>query len=451
MALSGLDIYKLLPRTNCGDCGPPTCLAFAMQLAAKKTTLDKCPHVSEDAKETLAGAAEPPIRLVRIGALEIGNETVMFRHEETFHHPCGIAVTLSDQLGAEERAERLEQIQALQFERVGQQIGVDLIAVQGTQPDSEGYAQLVQQVASASSLGLILSHEQPTALEAAIEVCAENKPLLHAATEQNYEAMAKLAKAFECPLAVRAEGLDALAELTPKIKALGVQDLVLDPGVQQPLQTLQELTQIRRLALKQTFRPLGYPVMASVTSENAQTQVVEATTYMSKYANLIVFPGAEPWQLLPLLTLRQNLYTDPRVPLQVEPKLYPVGPVTPDSPVLITTNFSLSYFTVEGEVESSKVGAYILAIDTEGQSVLTAYAADKLTPEVITKQLQADKVSELVRHKTLIIPGYVATLSAKLADASGWKVQVGPREASSLPAYLRQLTNSSARGEGGRA
>ena len=441
MALSGLEIYKLLPRTNCGDCGPPTCLAFAMQLAAKKTTLDKCPHVSEEARAALEGAAEPPIRLVKIGALEIGNETVMFRHEETFHHPCGIAIEVPDTLDADALNARLTKIAALSFERVGQQISVDLIAVRDSQSDPAKFASLVQQVTSSSPLGLVLISDSPAVLESALDVCADRQPLLYAANEQNYEAMAKLAKAANCPLAVQAEGLDGLADLTPKIKDLGVQDMILDPGVRQPLQVMHELTHIRRLALKQTFRPLGYPTMAFVSAEDPQAQVLEATTYISKYANLVIFPGAEPWQVLPLLTLRQNLYTDPRVPLQVEPKLYSVGPATPDSPVLVTTNFSLTYFTVEGEVEASKMGAHILAVDTEGQSVLTAFASDKFTPETIIKQLQSSHVQQHVRHKTMVIPGYVAVMTAKLADASGWKVLVGPREASGLPAYLRQLAS----------
>ncbi len=440
MALTGLEIYKLLPRTNCGDCGPPTCLAFAMQLAAKKTALDKCPHVSDEAKQALEGASEPPIRLVKIGDLEIGNETVMFRHEETYHHPCGIAIEVADTLESDELNNRLDQIRALHFERVGQQIGVDLIAIRDTQADPDKYKELVQKVTSDSSLGLILISSSVPVLEAALDICKERKPLLYAATEENHEAMAKLAKAARCPLAVCAEGLDALAELTPKIKELGAEDLVLDPGTREPTQVVHDLTHIRRLALKQTFRPLGYPTMAFATAEDAQTQVLEAVSYISKYANLVVFPGAEPWQVLPLLTLRQNLYTDPRVPLQVEPELYPVGPVTSDSPLLVTTNFSLTYFTVEGEIEASKTGAYILAVDTEGQSVLTAFASDKFTAETIAKQLGVTKAGERVKHNTLIIPGYVAVLSAKLADASGWQVLVGPREASGLPAYLRQLS-----------
>ena len=96
MALSGLDIYKLLPKTNCKQCGYATCLAFAMALAKKAVDIDKCPFLSEEAKRILESSSLPPIRLVTIGfgdtKLEVGNETVMFRHEEKFHRPCGSSI-----------------------------------------------------------------------------------------------------------------------------------------------------------------------------------------------------------------------------------------------------------------------------------------------------------------------------------------------------------------------
>lgn len=440
MALTGLQIYKLLPRTNCGECGPPTCLAFAMQLAQKKASLDACPYVSDEAKAALEGASAPPIRLVKIGTdgneLAIGNETVLFRHEETFHHPCGIAVAITDELEGEALDKKIEEINGLWFDRVGQTIGVELIAIKDTTGDPKKYSTVVKEVVAKSKQAPILMSSEPNVIRLAAASARSKNPLIYAANSENYQAMANVAKMVKCPLAVYGNGLDEVAELTEKIQALGVEDLVIDTGAREPLKVVDDLTQARRLALRRTFRPLGYPTITFV--EDEEKQIAQASTYISKYAGIVVCPGSEPWQILPLLALRQNLYTDPRVPLQVEPIVYEVGDVTPDSPVLMTTNFSLTYFTVLGEVEASKIPAYILAVDTEGQSVLTAYSSEKLTAEGVAKMLNGTGIKDKVNHNKLVIPGYVAVMSGKLEEESGWKVLVGPREASALPAYLRQ-------------
>ncbi len=441
MALSGLEIYKLLPRTNCGECGPPTCLAFAMQLAQKKTSLDKCPYVSDEAKAALEGASAPPIKLVKIGAgeneLEIGNETVMFRHEESFHHPCGLAVTITDELEGEALNKKIEEINNLWFDRVGQMIGVELIAIKDTSKDAQKYADVVKEVADKSRQTPVLMSFDPSIIEAALEVSSSKKPLIYAANGENFAEMAKLAKKSNVPLAVCGEGIDEVAELTPKIKNLGVDDLVLDTGSRNMLEVMSDLTQIRRQALNNNFRPLGYPTIAFATSVE-QNLVLEASTYISKYANIVVLDESESWQILPLLALRQNIYTDPRVPLQVEAKVIEVGDVTPDSPVLLTTNFSLTYFTILGEVEASRIPVYILTIDTEGQSVLTAYSSEKLNAEDTAKAIQETGLKDMVNHNKIIIPGYVAVMSGALEAESGWDVIVGPREATGIPAFLKQ-------------
>ncbi len=442
MGLTGLEIYRHLPRTNCGDCGVPTCLAFAMKLANKQASLDDCPHVSEEGKAALGAASAPPIRLVTIGVgdnkLEIGNETVLFRHEETFYHPTGIAIEVDAGMPEAELTKRMEEIGKLQFERVGQEIGVNLVAVRDA--DSSGpdkYAEVVSKVSSISELPLVLVNSDPAGIEAALKVCADGKPLIYAATPDNYESMAQLAKENGCPLAVAAEGLEELASLTEKVKALGVEDMVLDPKAKGIVDMETALTHIRRLALRKTFRPLGYPAMAFTESEDPVQEAAEASTYVAKYAGIVVMKNPAPSVVLPVLTMRQNIYTDPQKPIQMEPKVYEVGEVTDESPVLITTNFSLTYFSVEGEVEASRIPAYILAVDTEGQSVLTAYAAEKFTAEDTAAAMKKFELDKLVSHKKVIIPGFVAVMSGALEEESGWEVLVGPREATGIPAFLR--------------
>jgi len=441
MALTGLQIYKLLPKTNCGDCNFPTCMAFAMQLAAKKVSLDQCPHVSEEARKALAEASAPPMKLVRIGEgenrLEVGQETVLFRHEEKFYHPTGVAILVEDSLSDEEIDRKIDAISKLKFTRVGEQIGVDLVALRHVSSDGGRYSQLAAKIQEKTGLPLILICQDTSLLEDALKKVGDKRPLLYTATKDNFERMASLAKSYNCPLSVRAESLEELADLTQNIKKMGVDELVLDPGTRETGKALCELTKLRRLALKKVFRPLGYPVIIFTSEDNPFQEVAQATTYVCKYASIVVMKADTPWQILPLLTVRQNIYTDPQVPNAVEAKLYEIGAVTPKSPVIVTTNFSLTYFTVESEVENSKVPTYISVVDTEGLGVLNAYAGDKWSPEKIAKTLEAQKVREKVEHNAIIIPGLVAVFRAELEEEFGWKVLVGPEEAARIPSFLK--------------
>lgn len=436
--LTGLDIYKLLPRTNCGDCGFSTCMAFAMQVAAKKAALDQCPHVTPEAKEALGEAQAPPMRTVQIGvgpkAWAVGGETVLFRHEEKFHRPCAVAVEIPDSLPPEEIARRAKMLTELRFVRIGQELRVNLVALIHTGGD---LVQAVQAVRETCDLPLLLSCPDLEQAAKAVELLSARRPLLHPATPENYEAMGRLAKEFGCVLGVRAPGAEALAALTPKLRELGIEDLLLDPGMDGLLPTFMELVRLRRLALKKLFRPVGYPTMVFVRGADYFDLLAQATVYICKYASVVVLPEARPELLLPLLTVRQNIYTDPQVPLAIEAKVYEVGQPGPDSPVLVTTNFALTYFTVESEVERSRVPAYIAVIDTGGLGVLNAYADDRLTAEIIVKTLRSYGIMDRVRHKKIIIPGLVAMLKAEIEEESGWEVLVGPEDAAGIPTFLK--------------
>ncbi|MBI3008410.1 MAG: acetyl-CoA decarbonylase/synthase complex subunit gamma [Candidatus Omnitrophica bacterium] len=441
MALTGLDIYKQLPKTNCRVCGFPTCLAFAMQLAAKKVSLDKCPKITDEAKANLEGASQPPIKLVTIGTgdkkIEVGNETVLFRHEETFYHPTGVGFVIDSALSDGEISDRVKKINDLKFDRVGQHISVNLIAVKQSTDGKAKFPSVVKKVAESTDLALVLMSEDPAVMSSALESCSARRPLIYAATSANFAQMAELAKKYSLPLAVLEQDLDKLAELTQKISAMGVTELVLDTGKKPMVRKLWDLTQIRRLSLKKTFRPLGYPTITITGNQNPYMEASEAAIYISKYSSLVLMEGCEKWEVLPLLTLRQDIYTDPQKPSQVEPNVYEIGNVTDKSPVVITTNFSITYYTVEAEVESSKVPAFLIACNAEGMSVLTAWAAEKFTAESITATLEKSGMKDKVSHRQVIIPGYVAVLSGKLEELSGWKVKVGPREASGVATFLR--------------
>jgi len=442
MALSGLDIYKLLPKTNCRECGFVTCLAFAMQLAKRAVSIDKCPYLTEEAKKILEASSLPPIKLVSIGEgenkLEVGNEAVLFRHEEKFHHPCGIGFIIEDSLSDSEIKQRLEKINQLKFERVGQQLNVNLIALRQNK-GKERFTEVVKLVLNNTTLSLVLMSEDLQTLSEALEITKDRKPLIYRATKDNLSQISKIASDFKAPLVVWGPDLETISNLTKELNNQGVADLVLDTGKKPVSDKIWDLTQMRRLALKKSNRSLGYPALVIVDKPDPYDETMEAASYIAKYASIILMKGIEAWQVLSLLTLRQNIYTDPQKPLQIEPKLYPIGSVTDKSPVLVTTNFSLTYYTVLSEVEASKVPSYIMSVDTEGMSVLTAWAAEKFTPEKISDSLNKFGVRDTVSHTRLIIPGYVAVISGDLEDKSGWEVVVGPKEAAGIPSFLKNL------------
>ncbi len=442
MALSGLDIYKLLPKTNCRECGFVTCLAFAMQLAKKAVSIDKCPYLSEEAKKILEAASQPPIRLVTIGEgedkLEVGNETVLFRHEEKFHHPCGIGFIIEDSPPDKEILDKVSEINKLQFERVGQQLKVNLVALRQNS-SKERFVRALNLIAPKTTLGLVLMSDDVPALQQALTIIRGRRPLIYRATKSNLAEVAKLAKEFGAALVVSADSLDATAELAAELMKQGVEDLILDSAGADIAAQIWDLVQVRRQALKKSNRSLGYPVLTVVERKDPYEEVIAAATYITKYAGIVLMKGVRREQVLPLLTLRQNIYTDPQKPLQIEPKLYSIGSANEKSPLLVTTNFSLTYYTVLGEVEASKIPSFILSVDTEGMSVLTAWAAEKFTADKIADFLNKFAVKDSVKHNSLIIPGYVAVISGELEEKSGWRVYVGPKEATGIPSFLKNL------------
>jgi acetyl-CoA decarbonylase/synthase complex subunit gamma len=436
----------MLPKTNCGECGFPTCLAFAMRLAAGQAELESCPSVSEEAKAKLSEASAPPIRLVTVGAgdkaFRVGEEQVLFRHEKTFYNPCGFALLIEDSMNDKEIDEKIEQFKGSQFERIAQLLRADLVAIKNSSRDVSKFAELVKKISDSLDFPLILMSEKAEALRAGLSHCADKKPLLCAAKKDNYESLAALAKENNCPLVVSDESMEGLIELSDKISGLGVKDLVLDPSSRKPASTLRDFVYIRRSALRQKLRSLGYPVIAFPAEESSESleEAVIAAVYVAKYGGIIVLRSLEPWKALPLFVLRQNIYTDPQQPMQVEEKVYALNNPEETSPVLLTTNFSLTYFIVSGEVEASKVPSWLCVMDVEGLSVLTAWAAGKFVPEKIAPFIKKSGIQDKIKHRTLIIPGYVAQISGELEDEMGdnWKVQVGTREAGDIPAFLKQ-------------
>jgi acetyl-CoA decarbonylase/synthase complex subunit gamma len=418
-------------------------MAFAMKLAAKNVELAACPYASDEAKKTIGAASKPPIRLVKIGPPEaevaIGNETVMFRHEKTFVHQTAIAVTFEDDMPHLDLAHRTAELRRYTLERVGEQLRVDLALVDNVTGEPDAFVETVRTVAGATGRGIILKSGNLAALEGALAVLDGARPLIHAATPENAEAIAALALKHKAPVVARAVSLDELAALTARLAKLGVSDIVLDvPGVN-PAAVMQQNTIVRKMALRSSFEPLGYPILNFVSGPDLPSVVADASTFMTKYASILILDSMQYQMILPLMMLRQNIYTDPQKPIQVEPKVYPIGEPGPDSLVLTTTNFSLTYFLVSGEIENSGVPAHLVIVESEGMSVLTAWAAGKFNGAKIAAAVKASGIEAQVRTRKLIIPGYVAQISGELEDAlPGWQVVVGPAEASDLGPLLKR-------------
>jgi acetyl-CoA decarbonylase/synthase complex subunit gamma len=443
MALSGVEIFKHLPKTNCKKCGFPTCLAFAMKLAGKQASLDSCPDASEEAKSFLGAASEPPMRAVTIGAgdkaLKVGEETVLFRHEKKFVNPCGFALAIKDTDSDADITAKAQSVANSEIERVGQKLRVELISVMNESGDPVKFASAVAKaVAAAPNAGIILATENPASVEAALAHVTGKKPLICGATAANLDAMVNLAKNAGASLVVKGEGIDAVVEMTEKAAGMGFKDLVIDTGARKAGEMVEQFTQLRRAAVKKGFKPAGYPVITCAINEDPYVELALASIAIAKYASIIVLSDISKWKTLALIALRQNIYTDPQVPMQVSQNVYKVGDAKADSPLLVTTNFSLTYFIVLGEVENAKVPSWLAVMDVEGLSVLTAWAAGKFTATKIAQFITESGADKNVSHKELIIPGYVAVLSGALEDKlPGWKITVGPREANALPAFLK--------------
>ena len=440
MALSGIQIYKLLPQTNCKECGFPTCLAFAMKLAAKQVELSLCPTVSEQAKSQLSEAAAPPVHplTLKSNGYEVlaGNEIVLFRHEKRFFSPSGLFRRVYDTEPIDAIKDKVKEVDGYSVDYVGLELKWDGIAVQA---DGGDFGAAVAAVREVSHLPLILL-ASPEELESVLAKIEDGKTLLGFAGLDNWEQMAKLAQTLHAALAVRAATLDQLVDLTEKIKAVGLDDLVLAPDQQSLYGSLVANTTARRMAIKQTFRSLGYPILnLPGDAKSREMETMLAAQAIGKYGGFVVMDHFAPETAYPLLVLRQNLFTDPQKPIQVQPGLYEINNPGPEAPVLVTTNFSITYFSVANEVESAGLPAWLLVTEAEGMSVLTAWAAGKFDAERIAKDVRRFDVAKKVESKRMVLPGHVAVLSGEVEEElPGWEIRVGPREAVDLPKFMKQ-------------
>ncbi len=449
MALTGIQIFKLLPKTNCGECGIPTCLAFAMNLASGKAELDACPYVSDEASAQLAEASAPPIRPLTVGygdtAVKVGGETVLFRHEKTFFNPPGLAALITDDTDPGRIEEKCRRYMAYQYERVGLNLRPELIALKCVTGDGGKFAEAAKLILSKCDLSLILMSEDPSVMKSAVDAVGAYNPLIYAATPDNYEDMGKLALEAGCPLGVKAGDIDGLTDLSDKLTAMGLKDLVLDSGSRKVRQSLVDSVAIRRAALLAQNRTLGFPTIAfpCEMTDSLAMQAAISAGLIAKYAGFLVLSDFEGSVVFPLLLERLNIYTDPQRPMTVTQGIYDINGPDENSPVLVTSNFSLTYFIVSGEIEASRVPTWLLIKDTEGLSVLTAWAAGKFSGDDVGMFVKKCGIMDKIGQKNLIIPGYAAAISGDLEEElPDWNVTIGPREAAHIPKFLKEYKSA---------
>ena len=457
--LSPIDVYKLLPKTNCKECGEANCMAFATKIVNREVSIDQCLPLlkKENAKAygQLKEMLKPAVKEVVVGegekAVKLGGKLVMYRHEFTYTNPTAIAIDVTDEMPDEDLIGRVKQTEGFSYEYIGYTLKLNMIAVRSTSGDPEKFKTAVKKVVETTNLPLILCTFNANVAEAGLMATPNSKPLLYAATMDNWKDMAELALMYDCPLVISApSNLDNLVSLVKTLLAYGVEDLVLDPGtfVNEGLAgTLNNFTMLRRAACKVGEELVGFPLMgipmvAWMDKGETADEVVKwreaysAAMLIVRYADVLVMHGADGWSLLPNTVLRQNIYTDPRKPVAVEPGLKEFGTPNETSPVLFTTNFALTYYTVASDIENSKTSAYLIVVETEGSAVDSGVAGRKLTAEKVADAIKETGIEKKVNHRKIIIPGKASRISGEIEELSGWKVQVGPRDSSEIPKYI---------------
>ncbi len=457
--LSPIDVYKLLPKINCKECGVDNCMAFATKIVNREMTIDQCPPLlkkeNEKAYSKLKELMKPAVKEVIVGvgdkARKLGGKLVMYRHEFTYVNPTAIAIDVTDEMAAEEVESRVKRTENYTFEYIGNTLKLDMIAIRSTSGDAEKFKATVKKVADSTKLPLVLCSLNSTVLEAGLMAAPKARPLLYAATKENWKDMAELALMYSCPLVVSAPNdMSTLVSLVKTLMAYGVTDLVLDPGTfanEGLPDTINNFTMLRRAATKEGEELAGFPLMGvpMVTwvgkGETAEDLIKWREAYLAamlivRYADILVMHGNDGWSLLPITVLRQNIYTDPRKPVAVAPGLKVFGTPDENSPVMFTTNFALTYYTVASDLDSNKINAYLIVVETEGSAIDSGVAGRKLTAERVADAIKVSGIESKVKHRKIIIPGKASRISGEIEELSGWKVQVGPRDSSEIPKYL---------------
>ncbi len=458
--ISPIDVYALLPRTNCKECGEANCMAFAAKLVNREVSLEDCPPIlkkeNEEAYNKLKELLAPAVKEITIGpsdhTVKIGGKLVLYRHEFTYHNPTPIAIDVTDELTDDELLGKVMRVQNFSYNYIGMDVTLDMIAVRSTSNDPAAFGSTVEKVSESTRLPLILCTLNPNVMEAGLVKIQDRRPLIYAATSKNWRDMAELALMYDCPLTIfTLNDLRLLKSLSKTLIEYGIEDLVLDPGTfadEGISNTINNFTMIRRNAIKGGDELLGFPIIGTPitawSGDEAPKEVLEwreayvASMLISRYADVLIMHSLDGWVQLPNLIWRFNIYTDPRKPVAVEAGLQTFGDPNESSPVMLTTNYALTYYTVESDIKAAGIDGYLIVVDTEGVSVESGVAGRLLSAETAADALKESGIENKVNHKNIIIPGLAARISGEMEELSGWRVIVGPRDSSGIPGFLKK-------------
>lgn len=458
---SPLQVYKYLPQTNCAECGEATCMAFASHLIDRSKKIDDCPPIlKENFKKKyleLQTLLAPEIHEITIGtgehARRIGGDDILYRHQLTFFDPTAFAYDVWDIMPENELVERVNKIQNFRKFYVGKFLKVDMVAVRCVSGDPLKFAAAVRKVNETTKLPLVLCSFDPAALKAALDVVKDKNPLIYAANEKNWIEVSELALNYKVPVVLFSSDLDKLKSMALTFREMGIKDLILDPGTypqgKQLKDTFERFIKLRRAGIKEGQKDIAYPIMAvplnawlvfkdTVTASYWET--VLASMFTVRYGDIMILHSLEPYAMLPEVHIRDTIYTDPRTPVKVAPGVNEVGSPTKDSPVIVTTNFALTYYTVESDLSSNKINCYLAAVDTDGIGVEAAVAGGQLTAAKIKDTFQKSnfEFKDKTSHITLILPGLAARLQGDVEDATGLRVMIGPPDSGRIPGWMEK-------------
>ncbi|MFH1722316.1 MAG: acetyl-CoA decarbonylase/synthase complex subunit gamma [Candidatus Altiarchaeota archaeon] len=448
-----LEVYEFLPHLDCGDCGLSSCIRFAVKLSDREKSLESCPHLEKKQAEGLRRCLKYSIRQIDVGvgknSVVFGGEDVAYRHEKRFFHPPPIFLELSDTMSDDELKERIDFVSGFRPKVKGKTLHLDGFLLSESMGDAGFFLKLIRALEDVD-FPLILKSKDLSVLAAALEVVGGRNPLIYGANQENFESVAKLALKHDCPVVLCGNDLEGLEELSEKMQGFGVSDIVFQvPMVRSDLaDTTNRLYELRKEGLGKN--PLfSFPVLTDLTEigfmrnelDSAFHESVLASVCITRYAGALALSSRFDWSLLSVLIFREDLYSDPKKRPTVESKLYSVGSPDKRSPVLVTSNFSATFYSVNQDLEDSSISAHLLAVDTGGLAVTVALASGILTAAKIKDAIDRVGLEEVVGHKKLIIPGDAAQIAPETELLTGWSVEIGPRDSGEIKSYLEKMTN----------
>jgi acetyl-CoA decarbonylase/synthase complex subunit gamma len=440
-------------------------MAFAVKLLDHKFEITDCLPLVREKKYAqkyakLKELTMPPIRAVRVGvgdrSILIGGEEVLFRHELTFYSQSAIMIAVPDDNEAliEERAKLVKD---WTIYRIGTTLKLEGLAIRSVSNDPATFAKAVKKALSVGDLPLVLCSTNPAVLKAGVEAAKGKNPLLYAATKDNWKDVTQIALANECGAIAYSTDLNELASIATSMAGSGLEKIALDPGIipndGNLADALDRFMMIRKAAITKKDKTIGWPLVSVLATawigknanmgeaERIEAAFLEAklgVTFIARASNLLIVQCTDPWLLLGLLVLRQGVYSDPRIHPSVDAKLYEIGSPKDDSPVFWTTNYTMTYFTVRDDLESLKLNAWLLLVNSDGICVESAIAGRQVTAQHVATAIKESGLESKVKHRVIIIPGLSARISGELEQTANWKVLVGPRDSGGIGDFMKK-------------